>query len=117
MNFIDQNPLISYYQNQTKNKQNMSYMLDCPNLGKRHVGEFNYGGEYKERPKPDDDFGKWANYVFFRRNPAGKTLEWWYHRASEQWFLAYRNTLDNTDQVCFSYDDRDKFKEILEGVL
>ena len=91
----------------------MSFLLDCPSLGKRPTTEFAYGGEYIPRPKESSPFDKWVDYVFFKKNPKGKVLEWWYHRASEQWFLVCRDTHNNTDHISFSYEDRNKFSKLL----
>mgnify|MGYP002829667099 CR=1 FL=1 len=59
----------------------MSFQLSCPNCGKRAVSEFAFRSEVLERPSQDDDFRKWAEYVYLRRNRWGKQIEWWYHRG------------------------------------
>ena len=87
----------------------MSFQLTCPNCGKRFVGEFTYGGEYSKRPSPADSFEAWADYVYMRRNPRGKEVEWWHHRAGcQRWFLVCRDTTCNTGHLSFWYDDREK---------
>ncbi len=76
----------------------MSFLLTCPNCGKRHVGEFSFHGEYKRRPSQEEGFESWARYVYLAENMMGRQLEWWYHRSGcRRWFLARRNTTDNTD--------------------
>ena len=92
----------------------MSFLLDCPNLGKRPTAEFAYGGEYIPRPNSKTSFDKWVDYVFFKKNTMGKVLEWWYHRASEQWFLTYRDTTDNINHTSFLYKDRNKFQKLFK---
>ena len=87
----------------------MSFLLSCPNCGKRAVGEFAFRSEVLERPSQDDDFRKWAEYVYLRRNHRGKQLEWWYHRGGcQSWFLVERDTVNNTDHRSFWYTDLPK---------
>jgi sarcosine oxidase subunit delta len=76
----------------------MSFMLECPNCGKRHVGEFSYRGGYTPRPAPDAPPGQWTDYVDFSDNVAGRRTEWWYHGSGcQRWFLVDRNASNNTD--------------------
>jgi len=87
----------------------MSFMLECPNCGKRHVGEFTFKGEYAPRPGQEEGFDAWVDYVFLRDNVIGKQTEWWYHRAGCcRWFLVRRDTADNLDHTSFWFDDRDQ---------
>ena len=55
----------------------MSFMLSCPNCGKRFVGEFAYRGEYRPRPDPEAPFPRWVDYVYMQDNPRGHQVEWW----------------------------------------
>ena len=81
---------------------NMSFQLICPNCGKRPVTEFAFKSEYMERPKAEADFREWGEYVFLRENKRGKQIEWWYHRSGcQSWFLAERDTTNNTDHRSF----------------
>ena len=86
----------------------MSYQLNCPNCGKRAVSEFTFRSEYLERPAPDADFSVWADYVYFRENNMGNQTEWWYHRSGcQSWFLAERDTTNNTCLLYTSPSPRD----------
>jgi sarcosine oxidase subunit delta len=74
----------------------MSFLVRCPDCGRREVGEFSFGGESNKRPAPGGTPGELARYLFFRRNVAGPQVEWWYHRdGCQQWFLARRDTRTN----------------------
>ena len=87
----------------------MSFMLTCPNCGKRHVGEFTFRGEYRPRPEPNAPFDVWADYVYMARNPKGKQVEWWFHRSGcKRWFLVERDTTNNVDHKSFWFEDRPK---------
>lgn len=88
----------------------MSFMLSCPNCGKRHVSEYSFGGEYSSRPKADEPFSEWVDYVYFKDNTMGKQIEWWYHSSGcRRWFLVERDTLNNTDHKSFWYEERANF--------
>jgi len=77
-------------------------LLNCPINGVRPIGEFVYGGEYRDMPNPDTSDDKtWASYVHYRDNAPGLKKEWWYHSPSGTWFIAERNTL--TDEVMTTY--------------
>jgi sarcosine oxidase subunit delta len=74
----------------------MSFLVRCPECGGREVGEFSFGGESNKRPAPDGTPTELARYLFFRKNVAGRQVEWWYHRdGCQQWFLARRDTRTN----------------------
>lgn len=88
----------------------MSFQLNCPNCGKRSVSEFSFKSELKNRPSANAKFDEWADYVYFRENKMGKQIEWWYHRSGcQSWFLAERDTKNNTDHISFWYKDLNKF--------
>lgn len=75
----------------------MSFLLPCPNCGRRSAYEFGYGGEYRPRPSSDASPEAWAHYLYARRNEAGVQQEWWFHRhGCGRWFLARRDTRTNT---------------------
>ena len=81
--------------------------IDCPNCGKRNVGEFRFGGEYNPRPKEMMDVSNeaWTDYVFLRENKVGAQKEWWYHRAGcGLWFLAERHTKSNKVKRAYLWD-------------
>ena len=74
----------------------MAFMIACPNCGERSVNEFRFGGEVKERPRPDAPPEKWTGYLYDRANVAGVQREWWYHRfGCHRWFIASRDTVTN----------------------
>ena len=84
----------------------MSFQLNCPNCGKRAVSEFTFKSEFKNRPAKDAEFSEWTDYVYFRENNMGCQIEWWYHRnGCQSWFLAERDTLNNSDHKSFWYGD------------
>jgi len=72
--------------------------VNCPNLGKRALSEFSYGGIVEHEP----DYAtvtetEWTDHVFYRHSHPQEQKEWWYHRATGMWFFFQRNTL--TDVV------------------
>ena len=74
----------------------MSFLLACPNCGKRSVYEFRFGGEVKPAPAADAPEADWMDYRFNRANIAGVQTEWWFHRSGcGQWIQAVRNTVSN----------------------
>ena len=88
----------------------MSFMLNCPNCGRRFVGEFTFRGAYQPRPGQEQPFDRWVDYVYMQDNPRGKQVEWWYHAAGcRRWFLVKRDNTNNTDHVSFPFDDREPY--------
>ncbi|HYM13495.1 MAG TPA: sarcosine oxidase subunit delta [Bryobacterales bacterium] len=80
----------------------MSFLLPCPNCGKRSVYEFQFGGEVLARPPVDASREAWTSYVYWRDNSPAVQKEWWFHRLGcKLWFIAERNTTSN--QVLASY--------------
>jgi heterotetrameric sarcosine oxidase delta subunit len=74
----------------------MSFLVPCPNCGKRSVYEFRFGGEVMLTPAPDASMAEWQSYRFNRANIAGVQTEWWFHRSGcRQWLQAVRNTVSN----------------------
>ena len=87
----------------------MSFLLQCPNCGKRPVGEFAFKGEYKRRPTQADPFEAWTDYVFMAENRQGAQIEWWQHRSGcQRWFLVERDTTDNTAHKSFWFEERER---------
>ena len=85
----------------------MSFLLACPNCGKRYVSEFTFRGEYQPRPKAGAPFEQWTDYVYMLENARGPQVEWWYHRGGcKRWFLVKRDTTRNTEHVSFWFEDR-----------
>ena len=74
----------------------MSFLVPCPNCGRRSVYEFRFGGEVRQAPASDAPPDVWMNYRFNRVNAAGVQTEWWFHRSGcQKWLLAVRNTVSN----------------------
>ena len=48
--------------------RSLSFMLDCPNCGKRNVSEFSFSGEFRSRPKASAPLIQWVDYVYFKEN-------------------------------------------------
>ncbi len=84
----------------------MSFLLDCPNCGKRAVSEFTFRGEITSRPDPQADFSTWVEYVYLRDNICGEQTEWWYHGGGcRRWFLVTRDTQNNTHHKSAWFND------------
>ena len=72
-------------------------LIDCPYCGGRDETEFRYGGEAHvafpmDAHELDDD--AWAQFVFYRANPAGVLAERWNHQhGCRRWFNALRDTV------------------------
>jgi sarcosine oxidase, subunit delta len=74
----------------------MSFLVPCPNCGRRSVYEFRFGGEVRQVPPLDAPLARWQNYRFTRTNADGVQTEWWFHRLGcRQWLQAVRNTVTN----------------------
>ena len=67
-------------------------ILDCPINGPRPIQEFSFGGEVRAMPDPQEVGNEaWADYVFNRSGEQKIQREWWYHIASNTWFIAERD--------------------------
>ena len=71
--------------------------IPCPWCGPRDAAEFGYAGELIARPDPRaTPVGQWRSYVHQRRNAAGWTAEWWFHRAGcRRYLVVERHTVTN----------------------
>jgi len=70
--------------------------------GVRAIQEFHFGGAVRAMPDPGQSGDvQWADYVFNRPGRPGIQQEWWYHIASNTWFIAERDTLK--DEVVRTY--------------
>ncbi|MEM9427344.1 MAG: sarcosine oxidase subunit delta [Pseudomonadota bacterium] len=69
--------------------------LTCPHCGERDLREFTYKGDALAlmRPSEDADPQKWNDYLHNRDNPAGVTLELWYHGPCGTWCVVERDTV------------------------
>ena len=72
-------------------------LLPCPYCGPRNASEFRYVGELSERPDPSaTGVEEWRAFLYTRENPAGWTMETWFHGAGcRQHFVAERHTGTN----------------------
>ena len=70
--------------------------LECPFCGARDETEFRCGGEgHIQRPGPFDEVSAtaWSNYLFYRDNRAGRSVERWCHSyGCGLWFNVLRDT-------------------------
>lgn len=66
--------------------------IPCPYCGDRDSSEFVCRGEAAPaRPTGEEGF---FDYVYLRNNPAGPTVEHWYHaQGCRNWLIVERNTL------------------------
>lgn len=71
--------------------------MSCPYCGSRNEVEFACGGEsHIERPQISCTGERWADYLFFRRNPKGITYERWRHAyGCGSWFNVARDTVSH----------------------
>jgi sarcosine oxidase subunit delta len=71
-------------------------LIECPWCGRRDETEYHYGGQaHVAYPASPDSVADdvWAQYLFFRDNPAGPLAERWVHTAGcRRWFNAVRDT-------------------------
>ncbi len=75
----------------------MSFVLTCPHCGPREVTDFAYGGELRDVAPAGARRREVFAHAYLRRNVAGVQTEWWFHRSGcRAWFLAERDTRDNT---------------------
>ncbi len=73
-------------------------LIPHPLLGLRDAQEFTYLGDASlmQRPDPDhpDAAAAFAEYVFYRENPAGVHRELWFHEQGDRsWLVVTRNTV------------------------
>jgi sarcosine oxidase subunit delta len=77
-------------------------ILNCPVNGPRPIQEFTFGGEVRAMPDPASATdAQWADYIFNREGQGQVKREWWYHIASNTWFIAERDNV--TDQILRTY--------------
>lgn len=84
-------------------------IMHCPVHGPRPVSEFFYGGAVRSMPDPDHcSDEEWADHVFMRQGAPGVKREWWCHIASNNWFIAERDT--ERDLILRTYPPGDIFQ-------
>ncbi len=68
--------------------------IACPHCGPRGVDEFSYLGDATlTRPASDAPEAAFADYVYFRDNPAGEHRELWQHASGcQSWLVVTRDT-------------------------
>ena len=70
--------------------------IKCPHCGARDLREFLYLGDatlVRPDPAAGDAEARFVDYVYVRRNVAGKHQEYWYHAAGcQSWLKVTRNT-------------------------
>ena len=80
--------------------------ITCPHCGQRQETEFTCGGgSHIARPGPPQqvDDARWADYLFFRRNPRGIQYEHWCHTAGcGQWFNVARHTVTHEIKAVYA---------------
>ncbi len=77
-------------------------ILNCPINGPRPIQEFVFGGELREMPDPATATdSQWADYIFNREGEPGIKREWWFHVASNTWFVAERDVVK--DEILRTY--------------
>lgn len=72
-------------------------LIPCINCGLRNADEFVYSGEELQQPDPAaTDPEEWRRFLYMRSNPAGWTVERWFHHAGcRQYFTVERHTVRN----------------------
>jgi sarcosine oxidase delta subunit len=80
-------------------------MLNCPNCGKRHVGEFTFRGEHSKRPSQEEDFSSWTHYVFMNENIRGKQTP-----SLHTSFFVYNSYLRTEDLSLFTYTNYNNYR-------
>ncbi len=57
-------------------------LIPCPHCGSRDLAEFTYVGDATiRRPEDGAPEAAWCDYLYARRNPAGRHLEHWHHEG------------------------------------
>ena len=82
-------------------------LLTCPHCGPRNETEFSCGGEsHISRPPLDATDDDWADYLFFRDNPKGVTLERWRHAyGCGSWFNVGRDVVSHRVVAVYAMTD------------
>lgn len=69
--------------------------LNCPLCGDRDRREFTYYGASVYADRPGEGWSdEWDDYLHLRYNPAGETVDLWYHEMGcSAWIEVSRNTV------------------------
>jgi len=82
-------------------------ILPCPINGPRPIQEFQFGGELRYMPDPQQASDEqWADYIFNRAGEPGVKREWWNHIPSGTWFIAERDNVTDTILCTYLYGER-----------
>lgn len=70
------------------------HTLECPRCGRRPLDEFVFGGERRVTPSTiSDPEARDFDEVWIFDNPAGETLERWFHASGcRRWLTVRRDT-------------------------
>ncbi len=81
--------------------------ISCPHCGPRNETEFACGGQsHIVRPGPEVADDVWADYLFARINPRGRTFERWRHAyGCGTWFNVVRDTLSHEITAVYAMTD------------
>jgi sarcosine oxidase subunit delta len=78
----------------------------CPNIGRRPLSEFAFGGEVRTPPKTSAATDlEWGQHVFHRDSAPSVKREWWYHTPTGTWFILERDTLTDTFLAVVDYGE------------
>lgn len=71
-------------------------LIPCPHCGERRFTEFTYGGDASVSRPVDPaavSDSVWTDYLYRRRNPCGRHVEYWHHTMGcRQWLRITRDT-------------------------
>jgi sarcosine oxidase subunit delta len=72
--------------------------ITCPHCGSRPIEEYRFGGEVPAVPAwVVDPDARNVDYVWYFGNPAGVTVERWFHIAGcRRWLTLHRDTVTDT---------------------
>lgn len=72
--------------------------INCPYCGERSNEEFTIFGEAcNKRPDPENSRASdWLEYVYDRKNPKGRLLEYWHHVGGcRNWLVVDRDSVSH----------------------
>jgi sarcosine oxidase subunit delta len=81
--------------------------ITCPWCGKCDEWEFEYGGPSRVvRPPLEAQDETWGDYLFFRDNVKGISVERWRHSyGCGQWFNVERDSVTHRVSAAFRFDE------------
>ena len=94
-------------------------LITCPYCGPRNETEYHYGGQaHIPFPAAGDEVSDkdWAEYLFYRDNPAGPYAERWMHSVGcRRWFNVVRDTVSYEFLAVYSTGQAKPSVENLKG--